>query len=81
VREDAAELIAQALDASANERRRRIDVCQYGSLKMTASLPVSSDALTTLPVLNCTTLFSGAALDEPYPSQGKMNLACSCRTR
>jgi ArsR family transcriptional regulator len=32
---------------------------------MTASLPVSTNALTTLPVLDCTPLFSGAALDEP----------------
>jgi ArsR family transcriptional regulator, arsenate/arsenite/antimonite-responsive transcriptional repressor len=32
---------------------------------MTASPPVSSDALTTLPVLDCTPLFSCAALDEP----------------
>ena len=32
---------------------------------MTVCPPVSSDALTAVPVLDCTPLFSGAALDEP----------------
>ena len=45
--------------------RRRIDLCQYGLREMTALSPVSTSTLTTLPVLDCTPLFSGAALDEP----------------
>ena len=45
--------------------RVRIDVCQYGQARMTAFPPVASSTFTPLRVLDCTPLFSGAALDEP----------------
>ena len=35
-----------------------------GAAKMSASSPVASSTLARLPVLDCTPLFSGAALDE-----------------
>jgi ArsR family transcriptional regulator, arsenate/arsenite/antimonite-responsive transcriptional repressor len=44
---------------------KRIDVCQYGA-RMAAAQPIALPALgkVTLPVLDCTPLFSGAPLDE-----------------